>query len=613
MMLQEWLGGPTKRGRPMILGQGMKAQPIQSSAKDAEWIMSQKMAQEAICAIFGVPLQLAGSQDRSTYNNYQEARTSFWQDTMILWLDWYAEKLTSELLRRVDPQHPELRFQFDYKAIEGLGDDVAQIWERFMRFEERIDGQVGKRILTPHQARLLLAAAATDLGLPDDAVKGAYEGTVPMGDSWDAPYTNIPVEEMGVQTVIDIMAARGANPQLEEDIPGAPNAAENALKPNPTKPAPTGAAPAVPPTDTTPAPAGKPVKKEFKTSALAERARDVRLTPVQRKLENRLKKFFQKLQTEALRRLRNAKADVGNIEIKVDGEDLYDGEAVKAELAELVREGIINASEAAYIAAHEDFSVGVSWDVTNPWLDQYMGIRLPLIHNIELNLQQSLQDTLLEGAQQGETIDDLATRVSAVFRDQIDNNATTIARTETIQAYGGASIQAYRDGGIEQAQMYDGTEFDETCAAVDGQVVSLDEADQLMADEHPNGTRGVAPIVDSAVLLEAASDPTLLLYKAVKAIEQMAEKTQANNAVANQAAKDVEAVKDDQFAQLLTLLTTIVTKEQVAPVVNFNPTIDATSKFEKGALQVNMPEPKRKGPLVIKHPDGRRTEVDRGE
>jgi len=109
------------------------------------------------------------------------------------------------------------------------------------------------------------------------------------------------------------------------------------------------------------------------------------------------------------------------------------------------------------------------------------------------------------------------------------------------------------------------------------------------------------------------ADPTLLLYKAVKAIEQMAEKTQANNAVANQAAKDVEAVKDDQFAQLLTLLTTIVTKEQVAPVVNFNPTIDATSKFEKGALQVNMPEPKRKGPLVIKHPDGRRTEVDRGE
>ena len=182
-----------------------------------------------------------------------------------------------------------------------------------------------------------------------------------------------------------------------------------------------------------------------------------------------------------------------------------------------------------------------------------------------------------------------------------------------IQAYGGASIQAYRDGGIEQAQMYDGTEFDEECAAVDGQVVSLDEADQLMADEHPNGTRGVAPIVDSAILLEAAADPTLLLYKAVKAIEQMAEKTQANNAVANQAAKDVEAVKDDQFAQLLTLLTTIVTKEQVAPVVNFNPTIDATSKFEKGALQVNMPEPKRKGPLVIKHPDGRRTEVDRGE
>jgi len=39
--------------------------------------------------------------------------------------------------------------------------------------------------------------------------------------------------------------------------------------------------------------------------------------------------------------------------------------------------------------------------------------------------------------------------------------------------------------------MYDGTDFDAECAAVDSQVVTLDEADQLMADEHPNGTRGV--------------------------------------------------------------------------------------------------------------------------
>src|SRR5262249_7935001 len=48
--------------------------------------------------------------------------------------------------------------------------------------------------------------------------------------------------------------------------------------------------------------------------------------------------------------------------------------------------------------------------------------------------------------------------------------------------------------GLEQAEMYDGVEDDE-CAAVNGQIVTLSEAESLMADEHPNGTRAVAPIV----------------------------------------------------------------------------------------------------------------------
>jgi len=101
-------------------------------------------------------------------------------------------------------------------------------------------------------------------------------------------------------------------------------------------------------------------------------------------------------------------------------------------------------------------------------------------------------------AQAGESIPQLSVRVSSVFRAAIDNRAETIARTEVINAYGQASIDAYREAGVEMVQMYDGS-FDPECAAIDGDVVDPDQAEQLLADEHPNGTRGVAPFFMSSV------------------------------------------------------------------------------------------------------------------
>jgi len=602
-MITSWLSGPTKRGRPLVVSGDTKVQTIAQSATDGQWLQSQRMAQEAICAVFGVPLQLAGSQERSTMHNMEEAQTMFWHYTMIPWMDWWAEQMTSQLLWRVDPKHTELRFQFDYEAIEGLGDDVGLIWERVDRFMQRLDGQVRERVLTPDQARLLLAEAITTLGM-DPA---PYTGNVPFGSNFHAPFQNIPVEQLGVQTVIDIMAARGNNPQLEEDIPGAPNAAENALKPNPNpRPgAPTPNAPA-------PSPVPNAPKKSMEyglKAAAAARSRDVRLTPVQKRLEGKFKRFFQKLQTEALRKLRGAKADVGNIQIKADAGDLYDQTAMLLELEQLVRDGILSSAEAAYLATAQDHGIDVTWDLHNAWVSDYMGVRAPLIQGINQTLQQNLQDALNEGTAAGETIDQLSQRVADVFRDQIDNNSTRIARTETIQAYARASIESYREGGLEMAEMYDGDNDDDAnCAEVNGMVVTLDEAENLMSEEHPNGTRGVAPVVSAAMEgeLEAASNPTILMLKAVRAIEKIATKPEPKAEV-----KEPD-VKSEQFDQMLTLLAQLVAKEQKAPVVNFNPTIEAKHTFEKGALQVNMPEEKPKADLIVKHPDGRETRVKRG-
>ena len=38
-----------------------------------------------------------------------------------------------------------------------------------------------------------------------------------------------------------------------------------------------------------------------------------------------------------------------------------------------------------------------------------------------------------------------------------------------------------------------GEETDDVCEGLDGTVVSLEEAETLMANEHPNGTRSMTP------------------------------------------------------------------------------------------------------------------------
>src|SRR5215472_11227391 len=126
-----------------------------------------------------------------------------------------------------------------------------------------------------------------------------------------------------------------------------------------------------------------------------------------------------------------------------------------------------------------------------------MGKRLSLIQGIDDNLRQRIRQSLLDSVDDGDSMLDAAKDVMGLFDDMMESGAERIARTELIQAYGSASLSAYKEAGLGQAEMYDGDNDDEAnCAEVNGQIVSLEEADRLMADEHPNGTRGVAPIVE---------------------------------------------------------------------------------------------------------------------
>ena len=73
-----------------------------------------------------------------------------------------------------------------------------------------------------------------------------------------------------------------------------------------------------------------------------------------------------------------------------------------------------------------------------------------------------------------------------------DARAEMISRTETMFAYNDTALSTYGELGASEVQAIDG-DGDEECAARDGQIFSIEEADGI--EDHPNGSLDWVPIV----------------------------------------------------------------------------------------------------------------------
>jgi hypothetical protein len=107
--------------------------------------------------------------------------------------------------------------------------------------------------------------------------------------------------------------------------------------------------------------------------------------------------------------------------------------------------------------------------------------------------RQMLHDTLVEQFEQGpQSIPDL----SSVIRNNYafsKSRATTIARTETGNAYNKGTVVRCRENGFEKVYVFDG-DSDGECAEADGQIWSVDYADEHLL-QHPNCVRVFSPYV----------------------------------------------------------------------------------------------------------------------
>ncbi|MEP4422996.1 MAG: phage portal protein, partial [Nitratireductor sp.] len=115
--------------------------------------------------------------------------------------------------------------------------------------------------------------------------------------------------------------------------------------------------------------------------------------------------------------------------------------------------------------------------------------------------RKALFDAIAEGRAEGEGAGQLASRIVDHVEGgpwaSAETRARTIARTETKYAQNVSTIERARAANVERFVVFDGRlgpgrSLGEHIAR-DGSIVSADEASQMAADEHPNGTLSFAP------------------------------------------------------------------------------------------------------------------------
>lgn len=154
------LRGPRNAGKTPFIPYEIDYKTLALLPKDAEWIAAQKLSRMAVCAVLGVPLVLAGDDEKaSVYANLRDAERSFYKGTVIPLLDWYADVLNGWLVPEFDASRVQVGAErplslgklvvgWDYSAIEAIQDPYDQRVTAAIQLADR-------RALTPNDLRAM--------------------------------------------------------------------------------------------------------------------------------------------------------------------------------------------------------------------------------------------------------------------------------------------------------------------------------------------------------------------------------------------------------------------------------------------------------------------------
>jgi len=160
-----------------VIGSNAKYQRLSLTPAEMDFINSRKFNREEIFIIFGVPPQLAGAQDSSTYNNFTTSMRIFWEVTLIPILDDLRDTLNHSLGAYLGEG---LRINYDISKVPALKQDLKE--------------------------RAEIAKIYAGMGVPVEKINEMLSLGVPKYDGWDKAH-NL---KQATQTAEE-RTAKGAN------------------------------------------------------------------------------------------------------------------------------------------------------------------------------------------------------------------------------------------------------------------------------------------------------------------------------------------------------------------------------------------------------------------
>jgi len=142
----EWMGAKNA-GKPLIGGGGLKWVNYALTQKDADWLNGMKMSERRIYNIFQVPGELIGDSDNKTYSNYREARKSFYQETILPYMDGLRDDLNNWLTPHFGAG---ISLDYDRDGIEAIQQDRNELFDRLAKAdwmtvnEKRVESGMGE-------------------------------------------------------------------------------------------------------------------------------------------------------------------------------------------------------------------------------------------------------------------------------------------------------------------------------------------------------------------------------------------------------------------------------------------------------------------------------------
>ncbi len=113
-----------KLGKPLVLSNGLRYQRMGLTQQEVDFINSRKFNREEIAGIFGVPVQLLGSEEASTFSNFSAAMRVLWEGKIFDVLNTVRDEMNLFFITNNMLAEGEV-FTYDTSRITALRDDES--------------------------------------------------------------------------------------------------------------------------------------------------------------------------------------------------------------------------------------------------------------------------------------------------------------------------------------------------------------------------------------------------------------------------------------------------------------------------------------------------------